>query len=209
MPYTTLVSGTTITAAWANANVRDQTVTPFASWAARDSAISSPVAGMVVYGATGDIQEGISTRNSAGQWRTPWNQPWGDVGAASSTSIQSGITTTTTDLTGLTITFTAVANRIYEITGKLLLEKATNAGGGEIDLTTGANVLIHNLVNQKMGIGDIQFVTLATRVTGTAAGSTTMKLRGRAGSATSLTIRNDAFTGQFWIKDIGPSGAPA
>lgn len=46
MPYTTITTGT-ITAAWANANVRDQVVTPFASVAARDSAITSPVNGMV------------------------------------------------------------------------------------------------------------------------------------------------------------------
>lgn len=47
MAYTTVVAGTTITAAWGNANVRDQTVTPFASSAARASAIVSPVEGMV------------------------------------------------------------------------------------------------------------------------------------------------------------------
>lgn len=46
MPYTTIVAGTTITAAWANASVRDQVVTPFASAAARTSAISSPLEGM-------------------------------------------------------------------------------------------------------------------------------------------------------------------
>jgi hypothetical protein len=49
MPYTTLVSGTTITASWANTNVRDQAVTPFASAAARDSAITAPVNGMHCY----------------------------------------------------------------------------------------------------------------------------------------------------------------
>jgi hypothetical protein len=49
MPYSTLVTGTTITASWANTNVRDQVVTPFASSAARTSAISSPVEGMVSY----------------------------------------------------------------------------------------------------------------------------------------------------------------
>lgn len=47
MPYTTNVAGTTITASWANANVRDQVVNPFASTAARDAAITVPVAGMV------------------------------------------------------------------------------------------------------------------------------------------------------------------
>lgn len=47
MPYTTIVAGTYAQAAWANANVRDQAVSQFASTAARDSAITSPVSGMV------------------------------------------------------------------------------------------------------------------------------------------------------------------
>ena len=53
MPYTTLVAGTTITSSWANANVRDQVVTPFATAAARHSAITSPVEGMYAY--TNDV----------------------------------------------------------------------------------------------------------------------------------------------------------
>ena len=49
MGYSTVVAGTTITASWANANVRDQVVTPFATTSARDSAITAPVEGMVCY----------------------------------------------------------------------------------------------------------------------------------------------------------------
>lgn len=58
MPYTTLVPGTTITSAWANASVRDQVVTPFATAAARTSAISSPVTGMLSYRTDGVVFEG-------------------------------------------------------------------------------------------------------------------------------------------------------
>lgn len=47
MPYTTIVAGTSITASWANASVRDQVVTPFATTGARDSAITVPVDGML------------------------------------------------------------------------------------------------------------------------------------------------------------------
>jgi hypothetical protein len=47
--YTTVVPGTAITASWANANVRDQVVTPFATALARDSAITAPVEGMICY----------------------------------------------------------------------------------------------------------------------------------------------------------------
>lgn len=58
MPYTTLVAGTTITSAWANANVRDQVVTPFATAAARTSAVTSPVTGMLTYRTDGPVYEG-------------------------------------------------------------------------------------------------------------------------------------------------------
>lgn len=57
MPYTTNVSGTTITAAWGNANVRDQVVTPFATVAARTSAITSPVEGMISTLADNDVAD--------------------------------------------------------------------------------------------------------------------------------------------------------
>lgn len=49
MPYTTLVAGTTITAAWGNANVRDQVITPFVSSTSRASQISVPVNGMLSF----------------------------------------------------------------------------------------------------------------------------------------------------------------
>lgn len=49
MPYTTVVPSTTITSAWGNANVRDQVVTPFATAAARTSAVAAPVAGMLSF----------------------------------------------------------------------------------------------------------------------------------------------------------------
>lgn len=58
MPYATSVAGTTITAAWANANVRDQVVTPWASAAARTSAVASPIDGMLGYRVDGKVFEG-------------------------------------------------------------------------------------------------------------------------------------------------------
>lgn len=71
MPYTTVVAGTAITASWGNANVRDQCVTPFASTSARDSAITSPVTGMVAV--TTDTMA-VWIRKS-GAWRTLRSAP--------------------------------------------------------------------------------------------------------------------------------------
>jgi hypothetical protein len=49
VPYTTVVAGTTVTASWANTNVRDQVITPFTDAASRTAAITSPLEGMVSY----------------------------------------------------------------------------------------------------------------------------------------------------------------
>lgn len=65
MPYTTNVAGTTITASWGNANVRDQVITPFASASARDSAIGSPIEGM--YADLADVN--VLTRYDGAKWR--------------------------------------------------------------------------------------------------------------------------------------------
>lgn len=84
MPYTTVVPSTTITAAWGNANVRDQVVTPFASAAARTSAITSPVNGMVSY-----LQDvGRLEINNGSAWAPlPGAQlAWGNRPSASSTT---------------------------------------------------------------------------------------------------------------------------
>lgn len=75
MPYTTLVAGTTITASWANASVRDQTVTPFATAAARTSAVTAPVEGMLSYRTDADVFEGYDGSGwriaaSLGAWTT-------------------------------------------------------------------------------------------------------------------------------------------
>jgi hypothetical protein len=90
MPYETIVAGNTITAAWANASVRDQVVTPFATSAARDSAITAPVEGMVAYLADTDaicVYNGSAwlTIHSAWQSYTPtmsWSGGGGSTGNA-------------------------------------------------------------------------------------------------------------------------------
>jgi len=75
MPYTTLVAGTTITAAWANANVRDQAVSQFATSAARDAAITAPVEGMVAH------------RNDTNQLTAYSGSAWCGTGPVSGVSI--------------------------------------------------------------------------------------------------------------------------
>jgi hypothetical protein len=63
VPFTTVTAGSTITASWSNANVRDQVVTPFASAAARTSAVTSPVTGMLSYRTDGAVFDGYDGAN--------------------------------------------------------------------------------------------------------------------------------------------------
>lgn len=88
MPYTTVVAGTVITASWGNASVRDQVVTPFASDAARTSAVTAPVHGMVstlTDTDVVDIYNGSAWVTVAGAqgWST-WTPTWSSTGSAPS-----------------------------------------------------------------------------------------------------------------------------
>lgn len=113
MPYSTVVSGTTITASWGNANVRDQVVTPFASAAARDSAITSPVEGMVAYLADVDllcVYHGASWFNE-----DTVKYVASDVSITSQTTLQ--------NVTGLV--FAAEASSVYVVIYHLFYDSGT------------------------------------------------------------------------------------
>jgi hypothetical protein len=114
--YVTIASGNNLTASLWNSEVRDQVVTPFVSTAARTSAIGSPVVGMASYLNTNNDTEGIETYNHAGQWRKPWNMPWGTVGYFW-TSTPTGVSYNSPGPCGFNEapmpSFTAVTNRYY------------------------------------------------------------------------------------------------
>ena len=111
--YSTVVAGTTITSTWGNTYVRDQVVSQFASASARDSAITSPVAGMICY--TADID--WVWRYNGSKWM---KQPK----ALYVPAVSSAITTTTfVDISGLT--FTGDANSTYPFDGWLSTVAAT------------------------------------------------------------------------------------
>jgi len=84
MGYVTSVAGTVITASWANANVRDQVVTPFTNSTARGAAISSPVEGMISY---------LADVNRFDFWN---GAAWQPVAGTSAKVVRTGVQTITT-----------------------------------------------------------------------------------------------------------------
>lgn len=127
--YSTVVAGTTITSSWGNTYVRDQVVSQFASASARDSAITSPVAGMVCYTADTDSL----WRYSGTKWlRLPK--------ALYVPSISSAITTAGfVDISGLS--FTGDASSTYTVDGWLSTVAATAGDVGlQWSLPSGATL---------------------------------------------------------------------
>ena len=210
MPYTTNVAGTTITSSGANANVRDQVVTPFATTSARDSAITVPVKGMVEYITSNDANEGLTTYNSNNVWRLPWNMPWGLQAVAqgwNSAVDQTGITTEV-DVTGATVTFTAVNHRYLLLSAQIPFQQNTSAGNIKFIWNIGGSDTNQGIDFQTGSTGSTYSLGANMTYTTAASGSLTIKLRATTDAGT-LTVRNNVATGLLLVTDVGPSGAPA
>lgn len=206
MPYTTISSGDYITAAWANANVRDQVVTPFSSVTDRnDNGPSTLLPGMVSTLTTNTLTEGLYQYTSAGTWRLPWNMPWGNV---SISATPAAFTFTTTQANSSTFTWTAITRRNYliSVTAELSNGTAINAVSSLwVENSAGTdlkNPLIRwtprNASDQISSTGSFIFTSSTT-------GTQTWQL-----SAVGLAAGSQTLTPySIIIQDIGPSGAPA
>jgi hypothetical protein len=210
MPYTTSVAGTTITASWANANVRDQVVTPFASTSALASAITAPVVGMATYISSNDVSEGLLTRSSANQWRLPWNMPWGRVGSGSfSTATSSGVSGSLADV-GPTVSFTAIANRRYKVSVSICrIGAPATVSTITTVLVNGSGVPLQYLSFNSVAANAVFPVSSVGEFTGIAAGAYTFKVQGTIDGASAATYQSGTYGSSMIVEDIGPGGAPS
>jgi hypothetical protein len=130
------------------------------------------------------------------------NLPGGVKGFAQATTNQGGITTNV-DVTGLTVTFTAVANRYYRLTASLFPGSTVATDLIRVQITDGSNnVLTAGQVTAGAGT-----VTLERSVVRTfSAGSTTVKVRLQRNSGTGTITSNASadVPAQLIVDDIGP-----
>lgn len=179
----------------------------YASTAARDSAITSPTAGMVVYVDSGDASEGLYTYQGTAWRKGPgWNAPWGVISAQTLTTTDSSITPTSKAIF-TTPSFTAVANRNYRLT--YLDPQISNNMGyntyAALRLSSASGTILYqNIVTLVINAASISYVTTLT------AGATVLvaALNCDNGS-TSTATRQATWPAQFIVEDIGPAGAPA
>ena len=127
--------------------------------------------------------------------------PWGVMGVASATANQTGISTVT-DITGLSVTFTANSSRMYKTTVFLpYAEQQTAASYPAIYITDSANAIKQqNLAYHVVGYGEAKVVIIYESGL---SGSTVRKARATT-SAGSLTIVASATSPTLiMVEDIG------
>jgi hypothetical protein len=128
--------------------------------------------------------------------------PFGHIGQASSTSLSQTVTTLT-DITGMSVTFTAVANRLYRIEGVVRLRTTEGTNVAALFIRTGSTSLQSNLINLQISnqlyTANIFYVSTFT------AGSVTVKLSAQRATGSGTLTASSASDGPATIvvTDIG------
>lgn len=180
----------------------------------------SPSQGQAVYVTTASLPSGAVAPQTSGRpnapglyiqdarWDPPWNLPWGIMGYSTVTSSQGSITTAA-DITGMAVTFTAVANRRIRVSAGLPYSLSAADNVTQLAIQESIVQLGRGLTHVRVSGSGI--TTNASALVTPTAGSHTYKcslavLVG-AGTATTSPAANDP----AWIlvEDIGPNGQPA
>jgi hypothetical protein len=156
-------------------------------------------------------QTGITTAAITDMRRSaltkPWAVPWGVIGYTIGTADTVAFTTII-DAPGHAVAFTAIANRVYRMTYKQLLQIAGTAplaSSLEIYDTTAALVIGQDRV--WCPLSNWQAGGTAIVVTTFPAGARSLKCRctaNYAGSGTTTLKSNPTFPSSFVVEDIGP-----
>ncbi len=208
--FKTFTAGAVLTASDMNNYLMEQSIMYFATTAARDSAISSPEDGMVVYVGSNDESEGLYTYNGSAWHRGPgWNAPWGVISYVQTTTSQGSITTRTSVTSMTTGSITYVANRLLRVTVQTPKMSATLANGRiEVFLMNGVTTVAScTAISPTGGVGQATGLSFFETTT---AGARTYSLEiGRNDASTVSTNASATNPFQLIVEDIGPSGAPA
>ena len=130
------------------------------------------------------------------------NFPRGVMGAVQSTSGNFTVTTAFQDVTGMSVTFTAVAGRTYKFNVQASALKNTSESFIYLAVTNAADGVVAGAY-ASAAPGEYANLSFSNFITGVSAGSITFKLRTITGAATATLIRSGSDYLSFWIEDIG------
>lgn len=150
----------------------------------------------------GELIYETDTNKFVGFGGTDWapRDAGGTIAYAQVTANQAGITTIT-DLTGLSVTFTAATGRRYKITGFALLSSSVATDVYRISLTDGSN----NLLQLNENVASSTSAPIVMRIDTPSAGSLTYKLRAtrQAGTGNVTLNAGPGLPAFILVEDIG------
>ena len=132
--------------------------------------------------------------------------PFGIVALATNTTANQPTITTKVDLTGMSVTWTAIANRNYKITYHIYAIPTTTNACFSVNLQQSTTVKQISITNG--GVATAGTTCNGIYISSFSAGSTTLKLTGAttAGSLGSFTFAADAtLPWILCVEDIGPA----
>jgi len=179
----------------------------YATTTARDAAITAPAAGMVVYINSDDASEGLWHYNGTVWYKgAGWNTPWGVVARTTNTANSSVVSTNTyIDLSSLT--FTAIAGRLYKVqySGYVVGTDNNVDSDLKVNITDGSNNILQTVSQPTIFVTGYGYRADGFILVAPSAGSTTYKVRmGRVtGTGTIQALASATNITHFYIEDIG------
>jgi hypothetical protein len=209
--FRTFATSEVLTASNVQNFLMEQSVMSFASTGARDVAITAPEAGMVAYIGSNDSSEGLYHYTSASSWRKGpgWNAPWGRVGSAISSSNTTSVGAAAKDVTSLSVTWTAVANRYYRTTVIIPVYSQITTSGIVNLLITDGTPTTKQSINLDASAGtdvNVQGFVIESNI---ATGSATRKARILTTGGSGTVTGNASSIPTIIVEDLGPAGVPA
>lgn len=201
MAFKTFVAETTLPAADLNTYLMKQSVIVCTS----GTRPASPIEGMTIYET--DTDKLLIYTTATTLWNPPWNLPWGYISESKNTST---VTTNSGNLT--TVTFTAVQNSRYRVTGQTYGVASTVAGDvAFVTLQDNAGVnFTQQLIECSTAASGKNGSTIVGTITASASGSVTYRFVGgrAAGSGNTSFAAGATNPILLMVEDMGPSAAP-
>jgi hypothetical protein len=130
------------------------------------------------------------------------NFPRGVMQYVINTTTNPTVTTTKADVTGMTVTWTAVANRLYRLNFEGMIGN-NNASQNQFFFADASNVDVDNTYHD---VGAGQFASLSFQyLFTTTAGSKTLKLRAQSSSGTLTFYGSGGRSFSLIVEDLGPA----
>jgi hypothetical protein len=205
--FKSFTAGAVLTASDMNNYLMEQSVMYFATTTARDTAITAPEDGMVVYIGSNDANEGLYTYQGAAWRKGPgWNAPWGHVvslytgtgGTPTSSELVQSSLASTTFFANRRYRWTASASYVGQVGGDLFqaIMRSNNTAGAA---WSQCNFTIHPTSAKGSFSFSVQFQPGAVTMT------PVLSIARVSGSG----LANLELGISQIIEDIGPAGAPA